>query len=339
MLVSITLIFAGFVLLIWSADRFVMGAAALARNLGASPLLIGLTIVGFGTSAPEILVSGMASLQGNPGLAIGNALGSNIANIGLILGITAIVVPLAVNSDVLRKEYPLLLIVSMVSYVLLMDDELGRMDGAILMLGLFASMFIVVKIGQRRQQSDELAQEFTDEIPADMSTGRSIMWFCIGLVLLLIGSRLLVTGAVDIAKAFGVSDLVIGLTIVAVGTSLPELATSIASALKGEHEMAVGNILGSNLYNLLATSGTGGAAAGHAGDAGTDTGAIPHGYRTRWQGQYHPHGWRHPVADLHCLPVLGILCESLSILWTPILLLTVGTSFEDSPHGAVGSTA
>lgn len=252
MLVSITLIFAGFVLLIWSADRFVMGAAALARNLGASPLLIGLTIVGFGTSAPEILVSGMASLQGNPGLAIGNALGSNIANIGLILGITAIVVPLAVNSDVLRKEYPLLLIVSMVSYILLMDDELGRMDGAILMLGLFASMFIVVKIGQRRQQSDVLAQEFTDEIPADMSTGRSIMWFCIGLVLLLIGSRLLVTGAVDIAKAFGVSDLVIGLTIVAIGTSLPELATSIASALKGEHEMAVGNILGSNLYNLLA---------------------------------------------------------------------------------------
>ena len=252
MLVSITLIFAGFVLLIWSADRFVMGAAALARNLGVSPLLIGLTIVGFGTSAPEILVSGMASLQGNPGLAIGNALGSNIANIGLILGITAIVVPLAVNSDVLRKEYPLLLIVSMVSYVLLMDDELGRVDGAILMLGLFISMFIVVKIGKRRQQSDVLAQEFTDEIPSDMSTARSVMWFCIGLVLLLIGSRLLVTGAVDVAKTFGVSDLVIGLTIVAVGTSLPELATSIASGLKGEHEMAVGNILGSNLYNLLA---------------------------------------------------------------------------------------
>ena len=252
MLVSITLIFVGFVLLIWSADRFVMGAAALARNLGLPPLLIGLTIVGFGTSAPEILVSGMASLQGNPGLAIGNALGSNIANIGLILGITAIVVPLAVNSDVLRKEYPLLLIVSVVSYVLLKVDELGRMVGAILMLGLFISMFIVVKIGQRRQQSDVLAQEFTDEIPADMSTLQSIMWFCLGLVLLLIGSRLLVTGAVDIAKAFGVSDLVIGLTIVAVGTSLPELATSIASALKGEHEMAVGNILGSNLYNLLA---------------------------------------------------------------------------------------
>ena len=252
MLVSITLILVGFALLIWSADRFVMGAAALARNLGVSPLLIGLTIVGFGTSAPEILVSGMASLQGNPGLAIGNALGSNIANIGLILGVTALAIPLAVNSDVLRKEYPILLIVSMASYVMLMDLHLGRIDGVILLFGLFVSMFLIVNIGQKRQQSDVLAQEFEDEIPADTSTGKSILWFCIGLVILLIGSRMLVTGAVDIAKAFGISDLVIGLTIVAVGTSLPELATSITSALKNEHELAVGNIIGSNLYNLLA---------------------------------------------------------------------------------------
>lgn len=252
MFVSITLILLGFVLLIWSADRFVMGAAALARNLGVSPLLIGLTIVGFGTSAPEILVSGMASLQGNPGLAVGNALGSNIANIGLILGVTALVVPLTVNSDVLRKEYPILLIVSMASYLLLMDEKLDFVDGAILLSGLFICLFLIVKIGQKRQQSDVLAQEFSDEIPSDMSTGKSVMWFCIGLVILLIGSRMLVTGAVDIAHAFGLSDLVIGLTIVAVGTSLPELATTITSALKGEHELAVGNVIGSNLYNLLA---------------------------------------------------------------------------------------
>jgi len=252
MLASITLVLLGFALLIWSADRFVMGAAALARNLGVSPLLIGLTIVGFGTSAPEILVSGMASLQDNPGLAIGNALGSNIANIGLILGITALVIPLSVNSDVLRKEYPILLIVSMGCYILLMDGKLGISDGVILLSGLLISMFLVVKIGQKRQLSDVLAQEFTDEIPSDMPTGKSIMWFGIGLVILLIGSRMLVTGAVDIAHAFGVSDLIIGLTIVAVGTSLPELATSITSALKGEHELAVGNIIGSNLYNLLA---------------------------------------------------------------------------------------
>ncbi len=252
MLVSTTLVLMGFALLIWSADRFVMGAAALARNLGVSPLFIGLTIVGFGTSAPEILVSAMASLQGNPGLAIGNALGSNIANIGLILGITALVVPLAVNSDVLRKEYPILLVVSTVGYVVLMDGNLGRLDGAILLSGLFISLFLLVIITQHRQKGDPLALEFNEEIPSDLSTGKSILWFCIGLVVLLIGSRMLVTGAVDIARAFGVSDLVIGLTIVAVGTSLPELATSITGALKGEHELAVGNIIGSNLYNLLA---------------------------------------------------------------------------------------
>lgn len=252
MFISIALVLLGFVLLIWSADHFVMGAAALARNLGISPLLIGLTIVGFGTSAPEILVSGMASLQGNAGLAIGNALGSNIANIGLILGVTALLVPLAVNSDVLRKEYPILLLVSMISYVILMDGELGRLDGAILLAGLVISLFLVVRIGQQRQKSDVLAQEFSDEIPEHMSTRQSIIWFGIGLIVLLIGSRLLVTGAVDIAQFFGVSDLVIGLTIVAVGTSLPELATSITSAFKGEHELAVGNIIGSNLYNLLA---------------------------------------------------------------------------------------
>ena len=252
MLTSVALILLGFALLIWSADRFVMGAAALARNLGISPLLIGLTIVGFGTSAPEILVSGMASLQGNPGLAIGNALGSNIANIGLILGVTALLIPLAVNSDILRKEYPILLIVSMISYVIIMDGELGRLDGAILLCGLFISLFLVVRIGQQRQKSDVLAQEFSDEIPEHMPTRQSIIWFSIGLVVLLIGSRMLVTGAVDIAQAFGVSDLVIGLTIVAVGTSLPELATSITSAFKDEHELAVGNIIGSNLYNLLA---------------------------------------------------------------------------------------
>lgn len=252
MLASVVLILLGFALLIWSSDRFVLGASALARNLGVPPLLIGLTIVGFGTSAPEVLVSGAASLQGNPGLAIGNALGSNIANIGLILGITAIVVPLSVNSDVLRKEYPILLIVSMASYVMLMDGELGRIDGMILAGGLILTIFLLVKIGMRRQRSDALAQEFTDEIPSDMTTRTAIIWFIVGLLVLLAGSRMLVTGAVDIAHAFGVSDLVIGLTIVAIGTSLPELATGITSALKGEHELAVGNIIGSNLYNLLA---------------------------------------------------------------------------------------
>ncbi len=252
MLASVGLILLGFALLIWSSDRFVMGASALASNLGVPPLLIGLTIVGFGTSAPEVLVSGVASLQGNPGLAIGNALGSNIANIGLILGITAMVIPLSVNSDVLRKEYPILLIVSMASYVMVMDGQLGHIDGMLLLGGLILTLFLLVKIGMQRQRSDILAQEFSEEIPSDMTTKAAIIWFIIGLVVLIGGSRMLVVGAVDIAHAFGVSDLVIGLTIVAIGTSLPELATGITSALKGEHELAVGNIIGSNLYNLLA---------------------------------------------------------------------------------------
>ena len=252
MLLSAGAILLGFALLIWGADRFVNGAAALARNLGVPPLLIGLTIVGFGTSAPEILVSGMSSLQGNPGLAIGNALGSNIANIGLILGTTALVTPLLVHSDVLRKEYPILLVITMGSLILLVDQQLDQVDGLILLTALVISNILIVKIGISRQQSDLLAQEYSEEIPVDLSFAASAGIFLIGLVVLLIGSKMLVTGAVDIAQRFGVSDLIIGLTIVAIGTSLPELAASITSALKNEHELAVGNIIGSNMYNLLA---------------------------------------------------------------------------------------
>ena len=252
MLLSTLAVLLGFALLIWGADRFVIGASALARNLGVPPLLIGLTIVGFGTSAPEILVSTMAATQGNPGLAIGNALGSNIANIGLILGMTAIVTPLLVDSDVLRKEYPLLLLVTMGSLILLVDQNLSRTDGVLLVCALVVSNILIIKIGTNRQQNDLLAQEFNEEIPADLSTNASIGTFLIGLLILLSGSKLLVFGAVNIAVAFGISDLVIGLTIVAIGTSLPELAASITSAMKNEHELAVGNIIGSNLYNLLA---------------------------------------------------------------------------------------
>lgn len=252
MLLSTGAILLGFALLIWGADRFVIGASALARNLGVPPLLIGLTIVGFGTSAPEILVSGVASLQGNPGLAIGNALGSNIANIGLILGATALVVPLMIDSDVLRKELPMLLVITMGSMILLADQRLDRIDGLLLISALLVSSFLVIKIGISRQKSDELAQEFNEEIPVDLSTAAAVGIFLLGLVVLLVGSKVLVAGAVEIARGLGVSDLVIGLTIVAIGTSLPELAASIASALKNEHALAVGNIIGSNMYNLLA---------------------------------------------------------------------------------------
>jgi cation:H+ antiporter len=242
----------GFGLLVWGADRFVMGAAALARNLGVQPMLIGLTVVGFGTSAPEILVSATAAAQGNPGLAVGNAVGSNIANIGLILGVTAILAPLAVRSDTLRREYPLLLGVSIAVWLLVSDDHLGRLDGAILLMGLAASLWLIVRIGLARGVGDPLIAEFEAEIPKGVGTPVAVAWFVVGLVILLVSSRMLVWGAVNVAQAFGVSDLVIGLTIVAVGTSLPELAASVASALKNEHDIAIGNVIGSNLYNLLA---------------------------------------------------------------------------------------
>lgn len=252
MLLFSTAIIIGFAFLVWGADRFVIGAAGLAKNLGVSPLLIGLTIVGFGTSAPEIIVSFIASIQGNPELAIGNAIGSNIANIALILGVTALITPLIVQSDVLKKEYPLLLAVSIGAYLLLQDGDISRSDGIILVVALFATLSLIVWIGKHRKDTDPLISEYEAEIPADLSIKASAGWFILGLAVLLLSSRLLVWGAVNIAVSFGVSDLVIGLTIVAIGTSLPELAASITSALKDEHEIAIGNVIGSNIYNLLA---------------------------------------------------------------------------------------
>ncbi len=252
MLVSVAAIILGFVLLVWGAERFVTGAAAIARNLGVSPLLIGLTIVGFGTSAPEILVSAMASIQGNPGLAIGNAVGSNIANIALILGVTAMVAPLTVHSTTLKREYPVLLAVCLLALLLMLDGDLDRMDGAILVSGLILVMFGMVRIGKASRHSDPMEIEYEAEIPEDMPNRKAVLWFLVGLTLLLVSSRMLVWGATNIAVAFGVSDLVIGLTIVALGTSLPELAAGITSALKREHDIALGNVIGSNMYNLLA---------------------------------------------------------------------------------------
>lgn len=251
MLLPILAVLAGFGLLIWGADRFVIGAAALARNYGVSSLLIGLTIVGFGTSAPEMLVSATASLDGSPALAVGNALGSNIANIGLILGITALVSPLTLNSQSLRREYPLLLAATLIASALLLDGEISRIDGYILLACLVVAVLLVIRIGLARGPADPLAAEFAAEIPSHMPTLSAIGWFVLGLAVLLVGSKLLVWGAVDIALAMGVSELIIGLTIVAVGTSLPELAASVASALKGEDDIAIGNVIGSNIYNLL----------------------------------------------------------------------------------------
>lgn len=263
-LLSIAAIVVGLGLLVWGAERFVHGASAIAKNLGVSPLIIGLTIVGIGTSAPEILISIIAAYQGNPALAVGNALGSNIANIALVLGITALVMPLAVKSETLRREYPIMFAVMLLALVLVVDHHLGQLDGLILISGLFVMLYWMIQQG-RKQKGDPLGQEFEQEIPK-MSNQKAFLWFAIGLILLIVSSQGLVWGSVNIAKAMGVSDLIIGLTIVAIGTSLPELAASIMSALKKEHDIAIGNIIGSNMFNMLVVFGIPGLIAPHALD-------------------------------------------------------------------------
>ncbi len=253
MWVNLLALFVGLVILVWSADRFITGTASIAKNYGVSSLLIGLTIVGLGTSAPEILVAAFASWQGNSGLAVGNALGSNIANIGLILGCTAIIMPIAVHSKMLKKELPILFVVSLFCYSLAaVDYTHGRGDGLMMLVGLVVFLVWLIHSAKKARKSDPLSQEIEEEIPRLLSTGKAWLYFVIGLIGLLLSSRLLVWGAVNIAEYYGVSDLVIGLTIIALGTSLPELAASITSVLKKEDDLALGNIIGSNIYNLLA---------------------------------------------------------------------------------------
>ncbi len=254
MLINIASLIAGLVLLVFSADYFVKGASALARNLGVSPLLIGLTIIGLGTSAPEMLVASIASWQGNNGLATGNAIGSNIANIGLVLGLTAMVCPIIIQSSLLKRELPILLTISIMSFLLVIDGHLSQLDGAILVSGLILFLYWLNRSANsnRQQSPDPLATEFSDEIPTDLSNKKAALFALGGSLVLIASSKLLVWAAINIATLFGVSDLVIGLTIIAIGTSLPELAASIASVLKKEPDLAVGNIIGSNAFNLLA---------------------------------------------------------------------------------------
>jgi cation:H+ antiporter len=248
----------GLALLVWSADRFVEGAAGTARHFGMPPLLIGMVIVGFGTSAPEMVVSALAASQGNPGIALGNAYGSNITNIALILGITALISPIAVHSQVLRKELPILTVITALAAWQLWDGEISRID-AFVLLGVFAGLMAWTIWQGMQKKADAFGSEMEQELKVDaMPIRRAIFWLVVGLVLLIVSSRILVWGAVKIAHGFGVSDLIIGLTIVAVGTSLPELASSVIAARKGEHDIALGNILGSNLFNTLAVVGIAG---------------------------------------------------------------------------------
>jgi len=255
MLLAVLALIFGLTLLVWSADRFVDGAAAAARYGGMPPLLIGMLVVGFGTSAPEMVVSAMAAADGNPALALGNAYGSNITNIALIIGLVALISPINVHSQVLKKELPLLLAITLFAGWQLFDHQLSRFDGWCL-LGVFTAVMMWSVWQGMRYPQDSLAADIDTELTGNkMTLKQALWWLVLGLILLIVASRLLVYGAVYIAQDLGVSDLVIGLTVVAVGTSLPELASSLMAIKKGEHDIALGNIIGSNLFNTLAVVG------------------------------------------------------------------------------------
>jgi cation:H+ antiporter len=248
----------GLIALVKSADKFVDSASLVAKKLGMSPLLIGMIIVGFGTSAPEFVVSALASLEGNSGIALGNAYGSNITNIALILGATALFKPITVHSQVIKKELPLLALITVVSIFLIYDLDLSRLD-AFIMLGIFAAIMFWTFLQNKNNANDSFAQEMESELE-DVPTSMGRIYFILvaSLVALVISSRALVFGAVGIAELFGVPDMIIGLTIVAIGTSLPEFASSIIAAKKGESDIAIGNVIGSNILNTLVVVGISG---------------------------------------------------------------------------------
>lgn len=255
MLIASLFIVIGLALLVYGADIFVDGASSTARRLGLSPLIIGLTIVGFATSAPEIVVGSVSAWQGKTAIAIGNALGSNITNIGLVLGVSIIILPISVSSNTLKREYGLMCFSILLALVLMLDGNLARSDALILLVTLILMISCIIWIARKTPTGDPLKNEFTKELETADTLGRALIKLVFGLALLLIGAELLVNGAVSIAQRYGVSELVIGLTIVAIGTSLPELAASIASLIKKEADIAIGNIIGSNMFNMLAVLG------------------------------------------------------------------------------------
>ena len=261
MILSIVAIVVGLFLLVWSADRFVDGAVGVARFFGMSTFLIGMVIVGFGTSAPEMVVSILSAMNDTPQLALGNAYGSNIANIALILGVTALIAPVVVQKQAMSRDIPVLIAMTALTVLLLVDGNVSLIDGAVLLVAFVAIMGFNIlselKAKRKRRKSGGASDiSEVEEIPAEgVSIGKAVLYLLVGLVLLIVSSRMLVWGAVYMAHALGVSDLLIGLTIVAVGTSLPELASSIAAARRGENDLAVGNIIGSNIFNTLVVVG------------------------------------------------------------------------------------
>lgn len=235
--------------LLWGADRFVVGSAGAAKNFGISPLVIGLTIVAMGTSAPEVIVAFSATLQDAGDMAVGNAIGSNLANVGLVLGVTALISPIPIQKHLVKQEGPVLLGITLLAGFFLIDSTLTRTEGIILVC-MIPPLLAATVYYKKRQPTSDIAKE-TGDIP-NITTAAAILWFIVGLSALLVSSEALVWGAKEFAQYFGVSQLIIGLTIVAVGTSLPELAASVMSAIRGHHDIALGNIIGSNIFNLLA---------------------------------------------------------------------------------------
>ncbi|AUJ68701.1 MULTISPECIES: calcium/sodium antiporter [unclassified Pseudoalteromonas] len=254
MVLSFVILILGFIALVWSADRFVFGAAALARNFGVPTLIVGLTIVAMGSSAPEMMVAAQASLADKTDTAVGNAIGSNIANILLVLGLTALLRPLSVGSGILRREMPLLVVVSLAAWYIVSDNHFSFVEGVLLLVGFAAFLLALIIITKRGggDNDDPFVSEACEEVPNNIPTQKAVFWLIVGMILLPISADYLVGAAVDIAKYFGMSDLLIGLTIIAVGTSLPELAACVAGVLKKEDDLALGNIIGSNIFNILA---------------------------------------------------------------------------------------
>lgn len=254
LLLPSAILIVGLILLVWSSDVFIEGAASTAKHLSISPLIIGVVVLGFGTSMPEIVVAVLASLDNSPGLAIGNAIGSNIANIALVLGITALIAPIAVKSSVIRRELPVLMAISVGAFLLVLDGELGFFDGVILFIALILVMGWMIKTNKNVDPSDPIAEETLHELEElpELSKNKALIYLIGGLIVLMVSAQLMVSGAVDIANFFGVSEVIIGLTIIAIGTSLPELAAAIAAARKNEADLMIGNIVGSNLFNILA---------------------------------------------------------------------------------------
>ncbi len=258
MLLAAALLVIGLILLVYGADRLVFSAAILCRSLGIPPLIIGMTVVGIGTSLPELIVSLSAATHGQMDIAVGTALGSNITNILLISGGAALLHPLTVHSNLVRRELPLMLLVTLLCGVMLFDNQLSRLDGVALIVIAALYLAFIIKIARRaeRDNNDSLTREQLAELPRD-DAGNTVafLWLAVALIMLPMSTRMVIDNATVIADYFGVSELVIGLTIISVGTSLPELATVIAGALKGEDDIAIGNLIGSNIYNIVIVLG------------------------------------------------------------------------------------